>query len=573
MVTMRRRDVLTLGAFGAGITAVGITVPMGQSAQTADWISTSLKPARFYRRLPVPQPLVPQVLTDEFGTYHSYELTQKTTRLQILDPGAPMTTVLGYSSGGGAPTIPGPLIKVDQGTRVRLRVHNALPLQHPTFGYGGMGTSVHLHGAASLPQYDGYADDITPTGQCKDYWYANHQQPRSLWYHDHSSHHTAQNVYSGLLAPYHIQNEWEKANLPQGRYDVPLTVSDAMFARDGSLAYMDRDHSGLWGDVIMVNSVPWPFMDVERRFYRFRILMATLSRSMNLRFVNTRTGATMPTYVVGTDAGLTVPQQVTSWRHAGAERYEVMVDFGSCRVGDKIELRNASNKNNRDFLHTGKVMQFRVRSNATDTRWNSLVEPPASELQAVMSTSPDVARRTRDIDLEHDDETNDFKINGHGWYDIQNSGYTLFADDGGSPPRPGDYEIWRIENKSGGWYHPLHIHLVDFQIISRRGGSNRVEPWERGPKDTVYVGEGEIVEVLVHYEMAPSTYPDGRSTGKAGASGDQGGRYMIHCHNLPHEDHDMMSQFVVAAADGSVDLSTYHPNHPIAAAPPFYPYS
>ena len=115
---------------------------------------------------------------------------------------------------------------------------------------------------------------------------------------------------------------------------MPLIVGDAMFAKTGSLAYMDRDHSGLWGDVIMVNGVPWPYHEVERRFYRFRILLATLSRSMNLRFVNTRTGATMPAYVVATDGGLTRPQPITSWRHAGAERYEVMVDFAGCRIGD-----------------------------------------------------------------------------------------------------------------------------------------------------------------------------------------------------------------------------------------------
>ena len=86
--------------------------------------------------------------------------------------------------------MPGPLIKVDQNTRVRMRVTNALPAMHPTFGYA-VATSVHLHGSASLPQYDGYADDVTMPGQSKDYWYPNHQRPRTLWYHDHGVHHTA----------------------------------------------------------------------------------------------------------------------------------------------------------------------------------------------------------------------------------------------------------------------------------------------------------------------------------------------------------------------------------------------
>lgn len=567
MTAVTRRDVLKIGGVGAGVTALGLTLPLGQSAGTSDWISTSPKPARFARRLPVPVPLTPTPMSDEHGDFLHYEITERSAQAQVLDAGAPRTTVFGYAAPGAGPSVPGPLIKVDQHTRVRLRVVNDLPPVHPTFGYA-VATSVHLHGSASLPQYDGYADDVTRPGHQKDYWYPNHQGPRTLWYHDHGAHQTAMNVYSGMVAQYHLQNAWEKQNLPQGRYDVPLVVSDAMFAKDGSLAYMDRDHSGLFGDVVTVNGVPWPYFEVERRFYRFRILMATLSRSMNLRFVNTRTNAVVPTYVVATDGGITTPQAVTSWRHGGAERYEVMVDLGSCRVGDRVELRNASNKNNVDYLHTGKVLQLRVTSEPTDTRWNAVVSPPASELHPVMSIPESASRRVRNIDLEHDDVTNEFLINGMSWDDVVAHDWNLFADDSGTPPRPGEVEIWRIENKSGGWFHPLHIHLVDFRVLRRRGGAGRVQPWEKGPKDVVYVGEGEQVEVLVQYAMAPSHYPDGRSTGPAGATADQGGRYMIHCHNLAHEDHDMMSQFLVAAADGTADLSPTHPNHPVFAAPP-----
>ncbi len=566
MTNLSRRDILKLGGLGAGITIAGLTLPLGQSASTSDWISTSAKPARFARRMPVPVPLTPTPMQDQYGAYLLYEISERAASAQVLDPGAPRTSLFGYASGGAGPSVPGPLIKVDQDTRVRLRVRNELPAVHPTFGHQ-VATSVHLHGSASLPQYDGYANDVTWPGRYKDYWYPNHQSARTLWYHDHGAHQTARNVYSGLVAQYHLQNAWEKDNLPQGKYDVPLTVSDAIFAKDGSLAYLDREHSGLWGDVITVNGVPWPFHEVERRFYRFRVLMATLSRSMNLRFVNTRTGATPPTYVVATDGGLMTPQLVTSWRHGGAERYEVMVDLSGCRLGDTVELRNTSPAKNRDYLHTGKVLQLRVTAEPTDTRWNAVRTPPATEINDVMKATRSWSRRTRDIDLEHDDDTNEFLINGTSWEQIEAQHFDLFTSDG-NPPRPDDYEIWRIENKSGGWFHPLHIHLVDFQILSRKGGSNRVEAWEKGPKDVVYVGPGEQVEVLVHYAMAPAAYPDGRSTGQAGLTAALGGRYMIHCHNLAHEDHDMMGQFLVAAEDGTADLAITHPNHPVYAAPP-----
>ena len=87
----------------------------------------------------------------------------------------------------------------------------------------------------------------------------------------------------------------------------------------------------------------------------------------------------------------------------------------------------------------------------------------------------------------------------------------------------GTVETWTIENKSGGWFHPLHIHLVDFKVLSRNGGAG--DAARAGPKDVVYTGENEIVKLLVRFDGL--------------------GKYMVHCHNLVHEDHDMMTQFEV----------------------------
>ena len=97
---------------------------------------------------------------------------------------------------------------------------------------------------------------------------------------------------------------------------------------------------------------------------------------------------------------------------------------------------------------------------------------------------------------------------------------------------PRSTEIWEVENSSGGWFHPLHVHLVDFQVLSRNGRPPR--PEELGPKDVVYVGEGETVRLLLHFEH-------------------EEGRYMIHCHNLSHEDHDMMTQYQVGHHDIDCD--------------------
>jgi FtsP/CotA-like multicopper oxidase with cupredoxin domain len=111
-------------------------------------------------------------------------------------------------------------------------------------------------------------------------------------------------------------------------------------------------------------------------------------------------------------------------------------------------------------------------------------------------------------------------------------------------PKPYDVEIWTLTNQSGGWFHPLHIHLIDGQIISRNTTSDgKAHPWERGGKDVFYLGENETVEVLMQFTLG---------------DGNVGGRYMTHCHNLVHEDNDMMVQFAV----GNVD-----DNDPIHADP------
>ena len=97
-----------------------------------------------------------------------------------------------------------------------VRFINSLPAKHPTLGYRP-DTSVHLHGSASLPQFDGYANDITRPNQFKDYQYPNLQEYRTLWYHDHAAHITAQNVYSGLAGMYLIHDAIENAlPIPRG---------------------------------------------------------------------------------------------------------------------------------------------------------------------------------------------------------------------------------------------------------------------------------------------------------------------------------------------------------------------
>lgn len=508
--------------------AFGLAVPLSSvDAKSASRLDARNMPRPYERTLMVPPELAPMKTTidDDGHLRHHYHIEQKLSTANIV-PGL-STPILGYNG-----MFPGPTIKVHQGERITLEVDNILPLLHPQWGYR-LDTSTHLHGSASLPQYDGYANDLTGLGYCKDYKYPNFQPARTLWYHDHAVHRTSQSVYSGLAGQYHLHDDVERSLLPQGQFDVPLTVTDAMFAANGALAYDDNSRSGLYGDVVMVNGAPWPVMKVQRRIYRFRVLNASISRSYNFSL---STGE--PVTMVATDGGLMpVAQQVTSWRHAGGERYEVLIDFSKYSAGKRVELLNSSNDNNVDYDHTGKVMAFDVTDEWIDTSGPAATVMPALLAPSTaMELTPSQSVKGRHMRVKRDNDI--WTIGGMTWDEVIQSGFKKVLAD----PNLDDVEIWEIENSSGGWFHPVHVHLVDFQILSRNGRSPF--PYERGPKDTVYVGEGETVRLLMKFEH-------------------HRGRYMIHCHNLPHEDHDMMAQYSVG-----LDLNDPDPNHPIEAAWP-----
>jgi len=457
---------------------------------------------------------------DPSRPFEQFALTERLAQLQIL-PGL-STTVATYNG-----ILPGPTIRARQGARTELRIRNAFPTSGLLFPQA-IDTSVHLHGSPSLPQYDGYANDITVPGFVKNYHYPNDHPACTFWYHDHRHLVTAQNVYAGLVAFYPLSDPFERAQLPQGEYDVPLMFSDASFNADGSLAFNDNGTKGLWGDIIMVNGVPWPTMKVKPRIYRFRVLIGSISRSFRPTLSNGD-----PVHIVATDGGMVpVVQTVSSWRQGTAERVEILIDFRKYKVGQSVELRNLSNKNNIDFANTNKIMRFQVVADSgppsTVTAIPARLDtgPAPDQAQGGIDTmllTPQMAVAKRELRFERD--RGQWTINGVTWEDVEATGFTkLFAN-----PQPFDVEQWTITNDSGGWFHPVHIHLVDAKIIGRNTNGGKPFAWELGPKDVFYAGEGESITTLIQF----GTQPNGE------------GKYMIHCHNLSHEDHDMMVQYSV----------------------------
>jgi bilirubin oxidase len=305
-------------------------------------------------------------------------------------------------------------------------------------------------------------------------------------------------------------------NIPSGAFDIPLVLSCKQYNSDGSLFSPKGETQNLFGDVVDVNGQPWPFLKVEPRAYRFRLLDASISRTFFLYLErDAAQGKKIPFYVIASDAGLLRRPQLTEDLYISmAERWEIVVDFSGF-AGQKINLRNSRDFTPDDeYPHTDKVMQFQVANAAavkstlvTDKDWRVIPAP---------------TRKVVDKKFRFERKGGQWTINGVTFSDRNNRVL--------SKPARGSVEVWELENTSGGWSHPVHVHLVDFRVVKRTGGKrNKVYPYEEAAlKDVVWLGPGETVTVEAIY-------------------GPWDGLYMFHCHNLIHEDSDMMAAFNVTA--------------------------
>ena len=497
MKRITRREALKLGALASGSSLL-LSVALGYRGYTAGIGSPKVKPFTLPFRVP---PVLQPVRSDATTDY--YELKMCKASIEIL-PGK-QTLIWGYNG-----IFPGPTIKQRQDRQSVIRFINDL----------GTSTSVHLNGMASLPQYDGYAQDLTPPGYYKDYIYPNNRAA-TMWYHDHAIHETAHNVYMGLAGMYLVQDDLElDLPLPKGDYDVPLFLMDKIFADNGEQIFDDQGKTSLMGDVITVNGVQWPRMEVANRKYRFRLLNGSISRAYNLAL---STGDNF--IMIGTDGGLmSEPIPTKNFRIAMAERYEFIIDFSKYPLGTQVVLQNLQFPTN-NYDGTNQIMRFDVVREESD---DSSIP---SKLRHVEAISTDEAVRFREF--RYDWIGGVWTINAKTWEKNRVDGN----------PQLGDVEIWRLSNNTGGWFHPIHLHLIDCQILDRNG--NKPFPYERGWKDVFYVGENESVRVI-------------------GKFGPHTGLFMSHCHNAVHEDYDMMNQFQVGQG-GSDPMSA--PAQPLPAPP------
>jgi spore coat protein A len=443
------------------------------------------------------------------------------------------------------PSAPGPTFETRSGEPLLIEWANALPTEHflpvdhsihgAEAGKPAVRTVVHVHGAKTGPESDGYPEDWIVPGKSSLYFYPNQQDAAMLWYHDHTLGINRLNVYAGLLGAFFIRDSVEAAlNLPQGKYELPLILYDRMLTQDAQLLYpVSPDPQSPWvpelsGNAILVNGKLYPYLDVEPRKYRFRVLNASNARFYHLSLVENAAadkpfaGDLAPFHQIGTDQGLLpTPVPLTNLEIAPGERADLVVDFSQHR-GALLVLKNDA------FI----VMQFRVSSGkVADT--SSL--PPS--LRPVARIPESQAVQTRLLTLnEYVNKAGNpvmMLLNGSHW----NAPVT-------EKPVLGSTEIWTLINPTND-SHPIHLHLVRFQILDRQsyepwlfqtkrqlhfmGPPQAPDPNEAGWKDTVRADSHMVTRIIVPF------------TGFTG-------RYVWHCHILEHEDNEMMRPYEVISA-------------------------
>ena len=440
------------------------------------------------------------------------------------------TRLWGYGS-----AFPGPTIETSSGEGLMVEWLNALPpahifpIDHKLHGaepnVPQVRSVVHVHGAKAPPDSDGYPEHWYPPGKSALAWYPNRQDAAMLWYHDHAMGINRLNIYAGLAGLFIVRDDAEAAlNLPSGKFEIPLVLCDRLLDRDHQLYYPDSGLPGapwipeVYGNVLLANGKIFPYLDVEPRRYRIRVLNAANSRFFSLSLGN---GGSF--HQIGTDLGLLpAPVELRSLLLYPAERADLIFDF-SGHAGERIVLKHQAMD----------VMQFRV---ARDPAQEAGVMP--STLRPVAKLAESAAVVTRMLTLvEYDDYVGNSMVmllNGSHW-----------SDPVTEQPLLDSVEIWNLINLTED-AHPIHLHLVRFQILDRRPfdvfayQQNRTlrylrpatppDPNEAGWKDTVRVDSGVVTRIIARFE------------GFAG-------RYVWHCHLLEHEDNEMMRPYEVVTAE------------------------
>jgi spore coat protein A len=520
----RRRFLGGTGILAAGFSAGKLSAPQ----------ATTLDPATltpYVDPLPIPQVAQPsgtRPSPDDPALHLPYYRMAMRAVESKVHRDLPATRMWGFGS-----TSPGPTFETrsNQGLLVEwvneLPHRHFLPIDHTLHGaettLPEVRSVIHLHGGKTPPASDGYPEQWTVPGKSALFHYPNRQDAATLFYHDHTMGINRLNIYAGLQGMYFIRDEAEDAmNLPRGQYEIPLLVYDRFLLPDGQLQYpVSPNPKSPWvpevfGNAILVNGKLSPSLEVEPRKYRFRLMNGS-----NGRFYRFSFGKQLTFQLIGTEQGfLAAPISAQRVTMAPAERIDFVFDF-SAHAGESILLHSDS----------FDIMQFKVAAKAGP---DASALPPSLRSFAKIPESQAVKTRRLTLDERMDlvQQSMGMLLNNTPWHMPITENPVLNTT-----------EIWEFVNLTED-SHPIHLHLVRFQILDRRpfntfefqdkgtvrftGPAIPPAPTETGWKDTVRADPGLITRIIIPFE------------GFAG-------RYVWHCHILEHEDNEMMRPYEVVA--------------------------
>lgn len=492
-----------------------------------------------------------QVVTTPFPPAKQYRIVQQAT-LKSVHQGLPDQNLWTFDGKS-----PGPLYIARYGEPILVRNVNALPANNG--GFGKNQVSTHLHNGHTPSESDGFPCDYFPNPQIPaianatfyDQYYPNvlagfasthiptngdiKESMSSLWYHDHRVDFTAQNVYKGLAGMYNLYNNLDNGDesiltgfrlpgVPNATtgvpdFDVNMLFADRCFDDDGILFFDLFNLDGILGDKFLVNGKIQPVMHVHPRRYRFRWLDGGPSRFYQFFLTDlTNLNAHNMFWQISSDGNLLPnPVHVESVRLGVAERADVIIDFAQY-AGKTLFLENRLEQED-GRGPTGNVLS----ANQGDKIMKIMVD-----LEDVDDNSVDPATNPHYYDLPSTAGTptaeRHFKFErGNGQWQI--NGKFFSCNQVRFKVKQNTIEHWNLENSSGGWQHPIHIHFEEFQTLFINDDPPTNSPLvNTGRKDVFRLEHNTEAKLFFRFR-------------------DFLGRYPMHCHNTIHEDHAMMLRF------------------------------
>jgi spore coat protein A len=582
MITITRRNFLKYGVGASAALSLPWSVRRAFAAMPAHSLLT-----KYIQALPVPGNGI--VVAQQNGANH-YSFTQ-TEIMRHLHPNLPPTPFWAYDDGSGniedqAGSF-GMAVIAQSGIPVTMSFTNNVPSHYPSWipvdplltpfrnpdDTPQVRLMTHLHGGFVAADSDGNpaaTPELFKQGETQTVFYTNQALPfptsmdggmpaSLLWFHDHGLGTTRLNVFAGLAAAYILRDQYDtggadNANgLPYGPYEIPLVIQDRQFNPDGTFLYPTSDIEGVtwigeyFGDVMLVNGKVWPFLNVEPRMYRFRILNGCNARILSLDIGGPNL------WQIGAEGGMwDISVPVKNLVLAPAERADVLVDFTKF-AGQTLVMKNHKPQSpvSNPAPQLPQVMQIRVGTTVSQPGPTSIPSELVGGRKADLS-DPVMTRYITLNEIDVDEPTWFLNLNGLHFDDPTTDPSQL------QTPQVGTIEDWFYINVTGDT-HPMHTHLVTFQVMGRTpfdveayeedneglhgvpggidpspyatGPEEPPDPTERGFKDTVKANPGYFTRIRAKFELpmgvtAPQTY-------------------VHHCHIVEHEDNDMMRPYTV----------------------------